>query len=38
MCDNLSSFILKSELSDFTLVLEVHTHKFYLSGIVVNEF
>ena len=38
MCDNLSSFILKSEPSDFTLVLEVHTHKFYLSGIVVNEF
>ena len=38
LCDNLSSFILKSEPSDFTLVLEVHTHKFYLSDIVMNEF
>ena len=38
MCDNLSSFILKSEPSDFTLVLEVHTHKSYLSDTVVNEF
>ena len=38
MCDNLSSFIIKSELSDFTLVLEVHTHKLYLSDIVMNEF
>ena len=38
MCDNLSSFTLKSEPSDFTLNLEVHTHKFYLSGIVMNEF
>ena len=38
LCDNLSSFILKSEPSDFTLVLEVHTHKSYLSDTVVNEF
>ena len=38
ICDNLSSFILKSEPSDFTLVLEVHTHKLYLSGIAMNEF
>ena len=38
MCDNLSSFIPKSGPSDFTLVLEVHTHKFYLSDIVMNEF
>lgn len=38
ICDNLSSFILKSEPSDFTLVLEVHTHKLYLSDIVMNEF
>ena len=38
MCDNLSSFILKSEPSDFTLVLEAHTHKLYLSGIAINEF
>ena len=38
MCDNLSSFILKSEPSDFTLVLEVHTHKVYLSNVVMNEF
>ena len=38
MCDNLSSFILKSEPSDFTLVLEVHTHKLYLSDIVMYEF
>ena len=38
MCDNLSSFMPKSEPSDFTLILEVHTHKFYLSDIVMNEF
>ena len=38
MCDNLSLFILKSEPSDFSLVLEVHTHKLYLSDIVMNEF
>ena len=38
LCDNLSSYVLKPEPSDFTLVLEVHTHKFYLSDIVMNEF
>ena len=38
MCDDLASFMLKSEPSDFTLVLEVHTHKFYRSDIVMNEF
>ena len=38
MCDNLSSFIFKSEPSDFTLVLELDTHKFYLSGMAMNDF
>ena len=38
MCDDLSSFMLKSEPSDFTLILEVHTHKFYRSAIVMNKF
>ena len=38
MCDNLSSFTVKSEPSDFTLVLELDTHIFYLSDMVMNEF
>ena len=38
MCDNLYSYILKSEPSDFTLILKIKTHKFYLSDAVLNEF
>ena len=38
MCDNLSSFILKPEPSDFTLILELDTHKFYLSDMLINDF
>ena len=38
MCDNLYSYILKSEPSDFTLILKINTHKFYLSDMVMNEF
>ena len=38
MCDNIYSYILKSEPSDFTLILEVHTQKFYRSGILMNDF
>ena len=37
MCDNLYSYILKSEPSDFTLILKINTHIFYLSGMVMNE-
>ena len=32
ICDNLSSYILKSEPSDFTLVLKLDTHKRCLAG------
>ena len=38
LCDNLSSFMPKTEPSDFTLILEVHTHKFYRSGMLMNDF
>ena len=38
LCNNLSSFILKSEPSDFTLILKINTHKLYLSDMVLNEF
>ena len=38
LCNNLSSFILKSEPSDFTLILKINTHKLYLSDMVMNEF
>ena len=38
MCDCLSSFILKSEPSDFTLVLAMNTHKFLPSFTVLNDF
>ena len=38
LCDNLSSHILKLEPSDYTLVFQVHTHKFYLSDIVIDDF
>lgn len=38
MCDSLSSFILKTEPSDFTLILKMNTHKFYPPDMVLNEF
>ena len=38
MCDSLSSVILKSEPSDFTLTLKMNTHKFYYPDAVLNEF
>ena len=38
MCNNLSSFVLKTEPSDFTLILELYTHKFYRSGMLMNGF
>lgn len=38
LCDNLSSFILKSEPSDFTLILGMDTHDCYLSDELVNDF
>ena len=38
MCDNLYSYILKSEPSDFTLILKINIHKFYLSDTVLNDF
>ena len=38
MCDCLSSFILKSEPSDFTLILKLNTHKFYPPDTVLNDF
>ena len=38
MCDSLSSFILKSEPSDFTLIMKMNTHKFYPPDTVLNEF
>lgn len=37
MCDNLSISVPKSEPSDFTLVLKCDTHKFYLSGMLMND-
>ena len=36
MCDNLSSYILKLEPSDFTLVLKLDTHKRYLAGKLID--
>ena len=38
LCDNLSSYILKSEPSDFTLVLKLGTHKFYLADTLMNDY
>ena len=38
MCDCLSSFILTTEPSDFTLVLTMNTHKFLPPFTVLNEF
>ena len=38
LCDNLSSDILKSEPSDFTLILEVRTHKLYRLGVLMNDY
>lgn len=38
MCENLSSYVLNSEPSDFTLVLKMDTHKLFLSGKQVNGF
>lgn len=38
MCDSLSSFILTTEPSDFTLVLTMNTHKFLPPFTVLNDF
>ena len=38
LCDDLSSFILRSEPSDFTLILKMNTHRFYPPYMVLNEF
>ena len=38
LCDDLSSFVLKTEPSDFTLILEVRTHKLYRSGELMNDY
>ena len=38
LCDNLSSFVLKSEPADFTLILEMRTHKVYRSGVLMNDY
>lgn len=36
LCDRFCSFILPQEPSDFTLSLEFDTHKYYLSGKLIN--
>ena len=37
LCDRFCSFIFPQEPSDFTLSLEFDTHKYYLSGKLINE-
>lgn len=36
MCDRLSPFTILTEPADFTLDLDFYTHRFYLSGRLVN--
>lgn len=36
LCDEFSSFILPQEAGDFTLSLDFYTHKYYLSGELMN--
>lgn len=38
MCDSLSSVILETEPSDFTLTLTMNTHKFYPPDTMLNDF
>ena len=37
LCDRFCSFIFPQEPSDFTLSLEFDTHKYYLSGKLINK-